>query len=136
MKKKRALHEEEMARTADIIKRLPIELARELSTRQLLRAYSIKLSHAAISPIRTQILEARRDEQPTRAREVVTAQRTLEHIARIASKTEPVLGADEKLAEHDAVVMIVRELRSYDEAIVNRNIRRVLPKQTVEVKER
>ena len=63
--------------------------------------------------------------------EDVDAQVTLEDLARIASKTEPVLGVNEKLSEHDAVVMMVRRLRRHDPGIIDRNIRRTLPKEKI-----
>lgn len=60
--------------------------------------------------------------------EIVLSERrmreTLEDLARIFSKTEPVLGVNEKLSERDAVVMGIRRLRAYDPAIIDRNIRR------------
>lgn len=138
-RRKRAVYDEEIARTAEIIKSLPIELARELTASQLIRAYAIKLARTTVDPMKDRILASRKDEESmpgTTPRKQRNAAATLERIARIASKTELVLGANEKLSELDAVVMVVRELRSYDAAIIDRNVRRVLPKQQVEVIER
>lgn len=129
--RKRGVHDQESARFADIVRRLPIELARELSSVQLIRAYEIKLSRATVDPIKDQILESRKNEHPATAKEMLTAQVTLERLARIHSKTEPVLGNEEKLSERDCVIMSLREMRAYDPAIIERNIRRALPKQTI-----
>jgi hypothetical protein len=128
----------EIARLRLILSRLPLGVVEVLTVHQLIRCFEIRLHPETVRHVKNEYQATQEEEMSKRKvakSEDVDAQTTLERLARIASKTEPVLGPDEKLSEHDAVVMIVRELRNYDEAIINRNIRRVLPKQTVEVKE-
>lgn len=106
---------------------------RKLGPWPLRDSLDLRLGISTIAKLRYEFLKGG-DEMPKT--EETSAVMTLERIARIASKTEPVRGQDEKLSEYDALVMILRELRDFDPTILDRNMRRVLPKQVVEVTER
>ena len=66
------------------------------------------------------------DEQATG----IDNQLVLERIARIVTKTYAHKGDDEEIGTEDGMLMIHRELKSYDPSLLVRNEKRRLPKQS------
>lgn len=130
-RKKRPLQDKEIARAAIIIKRLPIEIAFEVSSRQLIRAYDIKLSRGTVDPIREQILEERRQRQTgegsTFEDHDLSAQAMLELLARIITKTYAHKGDEEEISAEDALRLMHRVIKKTDPAILKRNEKRRIP---------
>lgn len=132
--RKRGVHDEESARTVLILKRLPLEIVREISSIQLIRAYGIKLSRVTVDPIKSQILAARveRDRKNSevgvglRESEVLD-QITLGMIARVITKTYAHKGDDEEIGTEEALRLIYRILKQHDPALLERNEKRAIP---------
>lgn len=136
-----------MADATASMQALPRSVLAVLTTRQLMVAYGFDLHAATIQKLRHDLLGGgavarrqnganaeRRDlKRGPRDNRVPATEMalTLERIARINSKTEPVLGAGEQLSERDAVILTVRELKAFDPTIIHRNIKRALPKTEI-----
>ena len=148
--------EHEQARTALLLSRVPAEILSLLSVKLIRQLYHIRLSHGTVWQLKQTIIDSREGitmEGSTRTSklkaklnpatasgkqirpkkispEEVDAQVVLERLARIVTKTYPHLGDDELVASEDALRMIYRELGHFDPAILKRNEKRALPKQT------
>ena len=62
--------------------------------------------------------------------EEIGAQVVLERIARITTKTYAHLGDGEQIGSEEASLLVYNELKTFDPAIITRNEKRALPKQT------
>jgi hypothetical protein len=125
--------EAETARLILNLKQLPIELLRILSGRQLITLFNPNLSHETVLKFRQEILKKREGEmtgkginQPDPA--TIGAQVVIEQLAGVAAKTYANLGDREKLGSEDALRLINKILKEYDPTILDRNLRRRLPK--------
>lgn len=119
----------EKARLLLTLRSLPFALVQNLTLRQLQVVFRFGLSIETIGKVKRQYEEGGDMKGQEVKVEEVGAQVALEKIARIASKTYPVVGDDESVSEADGLQMIVRELRAYDPKILVRNQKRTLPKQ-------
>ncbi len=125
--------EAETARLILNLQQLPIELLRILSGRQLVTLFNPNLSHETVIKFRQEILKEREGEMTGKGikqpnAEAIGAQVVIEQLAGVAAKTYANLGDAEKLGSEDALRLINKILREYDPTILDRNLRRRLPK--------
>jgi hypothetical protein len=125
--------ETEIARFAVILRSLPQELIPVISTAQVIRAFKVEIRPATANRMKRDYerevmdMAGKGDDKKV---EAIGAQIVVERLATIASKTYAHLGDGEKIAEGEALQMICRELRRYDPSILDRTVKRALPKQT------
>jgi hypothetical protein len=139
--------EREIARLYALLNSLPPSLIRLLTVQQLMIAFDFDLHGNYVSELRRDYLNnlegnmtgkhhrqgkaenADKMNQPKEAREVekVEAQLVLEQSAGILTKTYAYAGdAGEKIAPEDALRLLVREFRKYDQSLLTRNEKRAV----------
>jgi hypothetical protein len=126
------LKEREVARLIAVMNSLPDSLLRILTVQQLCVAFQFDLSADTVAIARREYLKGEKmagkqkgDAIPDQA---VDAQVVLERIARITTKTYAHLGDSEQIGSEEASVLVYKELKTYDPAIITRNEKRALPK--------
>jgi hypothetical protein len=133
-RKSRAEAEAELARLAINLNGLPTEVLQLLSAGKINKRFDTHLSHETILRCKKKILKAREEkavagkgiQQPNA--ETINAQVVLEQLAGVSSKTFANLGDAEKIGSEDALRLINKILKRYDASILDRNLKRRLPK--------
>lgn len=121
----------EKARVAGIFRTLTQRELRFIPVWRLARLFNIKMSFAQIDDFRRKFITKAGEESMQAEKEKlenIDAQILVEDMAAIASKTFAHLGDAEKIGTEEGMQRIVRRLINYDPTILNRNVKRRLPK--------
>ena len=132
------LYDAEVARLIVTLDAMPPAFVRVLNVRKLYDSLDLGISyitmveivHVYRNGLQEKQMAGKSTEGTGEGATSTSNQLVLERIARIATKTYAYKGDDEEIGTEDGMLMIVRELKTYDPSLLTRNEKRRLPKQS------
>lgn len=119
----------EKARAELIFRTLTQRELRFIPVWRLRRIFEIKLSVTQIDDLRRKFITKAGEASMGKGNvETIDAQILLNEVAAIVSKTYANLGDAEKIGTEEGMNLILRRLKAYDSTILDRNLKRRLPK--------